>query len=295
MCLAIYKPAGKSIPTEHLEEGFLSNPHGAGFSYAINGELHSQKGFFKFNNFLKAYEKAVTKDAVALVHFRYATHGEQNEFNCHPWPACGGEYSVIHNGILNIQSTKEKSDTGHFVDEVLTPMLEKVASPDDPALRFLVESTIGSGNKILVMDVAGKVTIYNEKSGTWDEGIWYSNCGYLPVTNYYSGRFLPQYYHDSVPALQSSSKKKKSFSDDAFWSEDQRAAYPDYEGSRYVYEPITIEFTTDTEETCEFCDEHIAKGVTAYDDDEFGILCQRCYDYTDSERFANGERRKLLA
>lgn len=196
MCLAIYKPANQVVPTDHLEEGFISNPHGAGFAYVIEGRIETRKGFFTFKEFLAAYEESVTKETPALIHFRFATHGKRNEFNCHPWDVCGGEYVAIHNGILDIQSTEEMSDTGHFMDLVLTPALECFADPAHPAIKYLVEQAIGSGNKIVLMGISGEAVIYNEDAGTWDEGVWYSNCGYKSYRSSYSGRFLPDSYYN---------------------------------------------------------------------------------------------------
>src|SRR5690606_17400792 len=60
MCLAIYKPAGKVVPEEHLEEGFTSNPDGAGYAYiADDGKVHYAKGFFKYEDFIKHYNTYV--------------------------------------------------------------------------------------------------------------------------------------------------------------------------------------------------------------------------------------------
>lgn len=177
MCLAIVQPKGKSVPREYLLEGFCSNPHGAGFAYARKGEVHIRKGYFHADEFADAVAAEASKLS-ALIHFRFATHGAKGEFNCHPWELCDGRFAMIHNGILPIASTPQKSDTGHFADQVLTPALERFKSPADPALRYLVESSIGDGNKIAVLDQRGEATIYNEKQGHWHKGIWYSNHGY---------------------------------------------------------------------------------------------------------------------
>ncbi len=38
-----------------------------------------------------------------------------------------------------------------------------------------METTLGSGNKMVILDAAGFVTIYNSKLGETDKGVWFSN------------------------------------------------------------------------------------------------------------------------
>jgi len=106
-----------------------------------------------------------------------ATHGSESIANCHPFPIAGGKYAVIHNGIINILPTGDNSDTAEFCAKVLCPIARKMRL-DSPSVRFLVESTVGSGNKLCVMDGNGAVTIFNEASGHWLNGVWFSNRGY---------------------------------------------------------------------------------------------------------------------
>lgn len=189
MCLAIYKPKGLSVSKESLNNGFTSNPHGAGFAYNEAGRLVVSKGFFDFESFHKSYLEHEGKQM--LIHFRWATHGAKNEFNTHPWMVSGNGWSlaVVHNGILNVDSTEEMSDTGHFVNGWLAPLLRKHSSKlwSDPTFKKMVESYIGGGNKFCMLDNNGKVTIYNEKQGEWNGGIWYSNKGYKPSVYCNSG------------------------------------------------------------------------------------------------------------
>ncbi len=180
MCLAIYKPAGKLIPRDHLFNGFQSNKDGAGMSFNENGQLVVRKGYFDFESFYTEYLK--NEDRQMLIHFRWATHGHKNEFNCHPWLIQDKDYSVsvIHNGVISIESTDEMSDTGHFVHGWLAPLIKRHSRKlaFDPVFKKIIEEFVGSYNKVAILDSYGRFTIYNENQGAWDGGVWYSNTNY---------------------------------------------------------------------------------------------------------------------
>ena len=202
MCLAIVKNAGIDICLQYLRNGFNSNSHGAGIGYAENGKIVIKKGFFKFDDFYTEYEKV--KEKQLLIHFRQATSGEKNEFNCHPWEVetKDGHWAVIHNGVIGIQSSKEMSDTGHFVNYVLKPILERDSDFCwTMAGKFLIELAIGSYNKICILDNKGKIIILNEENGEWVDGVWYSNTGYKFDTTSqvqkYFGLGLNNFSHDN--------------------------------------------------------------------------------------------------
>ena len=181
MCIAIHKPAGKQIPEKHLKESFYSNPDGAGFAVCCPSKgFVIRKGFFDLEEFLAEFEPFAKYPA--LVHFRIATHGGISPEMCHPFTLCGGSYAMIHNGILDIKPHKGKSDTATFADSVLTPLIQQGCKVESQAFKFLLESAIGSYNKILIMDRYGKVTRFNENSGHEHKGIWYSNDSYKPLT-----------------------------------------------------------------------------------------------------------------
>lgn len=182
MCLAIYKPSNITISKDRLESGFDSNPHGAGFAYNSPNGLVVEKGFFDFKDFYEAISKQEQNQM--LIHFRWATHGEKNQFNCHPWKIEHKSWSlaVIHNGILQIESSQEMSDTGHFVHGWLEPLLKRHSRNiwKDHVFKSIAESFIGDYNKMVLMDSDGNWTIYNEEKGHWDGGSWYSNSDYKP-------------------------------------------------------------------------------------------------------------------
>jgi hypothetical protein len=195
MCLAIYKPKGVTIKKKYLRNGWDANEDGAGFAIARGGKVEIQKGFFTFKEFYSAFRQYNHAKEVAIIHFRFATHGVTNVTNCHPFAlGSGDQYAMIHNGVIDIEcSDKSLSDTAHFAELVLAPMLEAGVAFDSGALRFLVEGNIGDLNKVVILRGDGAHVIYNEKQGEWKNGSWYSNGGYK-----WSGgdwtRYLPSGY-----------------------------------------------------------------------------------------------------
>ena len=177
MCLAIYKPNGIEIAQRYLRHGFTNNMDGAGFAVCINNKIAIFKGYTTFDEFMAAYKPHATR--AAIIHFRIATHGETTTKNCHPFGLHDNRYALIHNGIINIDTKfqKEMSDTWHFAELVLSPMLKTLAF-DHPALKYLVETSIGTYNKIVMLRSDGAHVIYNEKQGAWHKGAWYSNESY---------------------------------------------------------------------------------------------------------------------
>lgn len=170
MCLAIFKPAKAVIPTEHLFNGYENNDNGCGFAYSEKGKLHIVKGLFSFKDFLAQYREH--EDCPMIIHFRWATHGNTNVTNCHPFNILNGQFAMIHNGVLPIHLTiKELSDTGNFAKLVMEPMLRNGVHPNKPAFRFLVEQAIGRGNRVALMAANGDVTIYNEDDGEYEDAI----------------------------------------------------------------------------------------------------------------------------
>lgn len=173
MCLAIYKPAGKVVPEEHLEEGFTSNPDGAGYAYiADDGKVHYAKGFFRYEDFIKHYNRYVKPEHEAVIHFRWATVGAKNTDNCHPFLAGNGGV-LVHNGpqIQNLGNS-EVSDSREFAEKIIARFNKETIE----SMKDVLEGYLGF-NKAAVLYPTG-VVLLNEKLGVWDDGIWYSNDGY---------------------------------------------------------------------------------------------------------------------
>lgn len=189
MCIAIYKPEDSVISKETLERCFNANPDGAGFMYVDNKELHMTKGYFTFNKFWDAYKKHSNKQAV--IHFRIKTHGKIDEHNCHPF-MINKSIGFVHNGIISGFGEGDKSDTNHFNEEIIKPLVAKWGNLSlfQPAIKSLIEARIGY-SKLIFLDRHGNYDIFNESKGQWDDGVWYSNGSYKPVMKFESKNQLP--------------------------------------------------------------------------------------------------------
>jgi glutamine amidotransferase len=177
MCLAIYKPANKTVDWDALAEGFASNRDGAGFAVVSNDVLQVVKGLFTFDQFREAFEPYANEQAV--IHFRLATHGLKDEDNCHPFHV-SPELVLIHNGVLDIacDQDKTKSDTWHYANLILGPMSERDRDfYNHGDMMFLGEAAIGS-NKFVFLRADGDFNIWNESLGHWHNDCWFSNRSY---------------------------------------------------------------------------------------------------------------------
>jgi len=185
MCIAIYKSADKEISKETLQECWDHNPDGAGYMYNVNGHLKVKKGYFKFEDFWKSYTNSC-QGKKAVLHFRIKTHGEINKENCHPFNI-NDNLAFVHNGIIGAVETKSdktKSDTWHFNDHILKPLINKYSDIlEADSFQLMIGDFVGS-SKLVFLDNQDNVKIFNEDKGTWDDGVWYSNTSYKPRQTY---------------------------------------------------------------------------------------------------------------
>jgi glutamine phosphoribosylpyrophosphate amidotransferase len=184
MCIAIVTLPGRHVDNAALYRGWTCNKDGAGFAYVKDGKVHIEKGLMTYNELQTKYEKAVEAfgdKSAFLLHMRVGTSGSVSKTNTHPFPirpqeGPGGAF--IHNGILFTPAGAwkgpvgdQKSDT-RVVSEALNNILRLQDVMDG---RELIGKAIGGGNKLAFLYDTGDYVIVNEKSGFWNEGIWYSN------------------------------------------------------------------------------------------------------------------------
>ena len=182
MCIAVLRKSNAVLSRETLKRCFEKNDDGAGFVFAHGRKLILEKGFFTFNKFWNAFSK-VPKNCPAIIHFRIASSGLKNKKNCHPF-LINQNCAMAHNGILHDwvgEEKDKKSDTVHFVEQILRPLLSKVPRAYlDILFQHMLEKTIDVGNKMIFLDANGRHSILREYAGEWDKkkGCWFSNDGY---------------------------------------------------------------------------------------------------------------------
>jgi hypothetical protein len=182
MCLAIFQPAGAVVPEDYLKEGFRNNPHGAGFMYFDErGELRTYKSMY-FDSFIAEYERQWAmhgQESPFAIHFRYATHGTTDITNVHPF-VMNKNVAVMHNGIIDcIITDKKMSDTAAFVRDYLGALPRNF---QDNEFLFEMVEDYTHGSKLILMtndpQAQYSAYIFNEGSGHWKDGVWYSNATY---------------------------------------------------------------------------------------------------------------------
>ena len=178
MCLLILQEKEAKIKDDLLNNAYVGNPDGVGYSYIDNGKLTTKK-YRKYNKFLSNWKSDVKEFGSIspfLLHFRLATHGlDEGTFNVHPFTVRKG-LVFAHNGIINeVADDKKLSDTQVFNRDILK-VLKKTFLQDDVLLK-LIEGFIGS-SKLVFLNNDRTYTIVNETAGHWKDGVWFSNSSY---------------------------------------------------------------------------------------------------------------------
>lgn len=239
MCIAIYKPKGTQPLWENYKAGHDSNPDGWGFAVVHNGRLIKKHGYNpdRAKSF-KAFKRAFGPygGSQALIHFRLATHGTKSTDNCHPFEVTPN-LAVIHNGIINIKCDIDaaRSDTWHYVQHVLRPMFRENPTFYLASHHRYQSEQAHSGSKFAFLNADGSYGIWNENSGVWQSGHWWSNrrfeaCTYKPITRWsYSASSSARYSQSkSTQSFMTSSTRKADAAADALdlaWDGDKGDAY----------------------------------------------------------------------
>lgn len=177
MCVIIVHQDGKWIlQKKDYHTAFENNPDGYGVMWAEDGKVMVRRGM-EWDGFKKVMMQITGKPHVT--HFRWATHGDAQKKNCHPFQVTEDVW-MMHNGIIDIPIWEEnRSDSYHFAKYVVGPFLKAYPHLYGTA-KFdeWVRTMAGRGNKFAFIRSDGKMQIVNERAGTWiNEGIWTSNLG----------------------------------------------------------------------------------------------------------------------
>ena len=184
MCLLINQPTTAPVlPAHWLSDFFDYNSDGVGVMYSENNCLIMEKILPKTDADFIAFYNAHIVGKNCAYHLRMRTHGDTDLENCHPYMVLnnaehGIDLALMHNGILSTgnKADPSKSDTWHYIRDYLRPML--AGNPEfflHPAFSKIVGDHIGSGNKFVLMDNAGRVATINQSAGVFWGGLWLSN------------------------------------------------------------------------------------------------------------------------
>ena len=168
MCVIIVRQAGKPMPSDaELKRAYMMNPHGCGF-------VSKSKKFksLNFGNFLKRLHE-VPQNENCIIHFRYATNGSVCRQNCHPFTMKG--ISFAHNGILDIVSTDDRTDSETAFRNVIYPCILQHGFDSDE-LRLTVEEVVGY-SKFALMNEKGEIRLFGDFKA--HNGLLYSNLRHL--------------------------------------------------------------------------------------------------------------------
>jgi hypothetical protein len=201
MCVILDKAVGTKLTADALaalvKEGWMANPHGAGFVRVRDDKAAWAKGFMDAPALLAAIGK-VAKDERLIVHLRYKTHGGAVPELTHPFLiATGkdhkaedgelrrGESLLIHNGSIGISVADGESDTSLVAKKFAG---QNFADPNAIAKARPVFERMG---RVLVVAVSPKGKVVVSRFGHWmvdDDfpGIVFSNDYMFPHASRFS-------------------------------------------------------------------------------------------------------------
>jgi len=198
MCIIIAKPHDVALEESTLRRCYHQNPDGYGIMFATGNKVETIKSMGTFDEFMGEYNKL--KKRTLFIHFRWRTHGDKDESNCHPFD-CGAGVHLMHNGVISVPIPDEhKSDTAAFAD-MLRPYVESrpgmVFDPKTWGAKGL--KSVTEGNRLVFLNKAGKSIFV----GRWvkdKSGARFSNSNYQPFVNTYGGGHWDQDAHAWVDA-----------------------------------------------------------------------------------------------
>jgi len=207
MCILSFMPANVPADITALRNGGLSNPHGHGWALIAKDERgreyiavgKSMDLETALEDFRVAREEH--PGGPALFHSRWATHGSQNEDNCHPFKVGDSPLTVVaHNGILpasaHPKNGDDRSDTRLFADEILCTRYRRL---DKPRAFEALGKFCGTGNKLVILTIDPRYRrnayVVNEHLGDWDKdsGIWHSNDAWRDEPYWYGKDYRSSY------------------------------------------------------------------------------------------------------
>ena len=161
MCVIIIKQKDNVMPAEVAKNSARINPHGLGIVWLDTFEVTYHKS--------REYNKLITKRPF-IAHFRYATVGEINKENTHPF-VCGANKDelLMMNGTIKGLGSAKVCDSKALANNIGSiPRQDWKKELEQYDCRFV---TINTRNR--------SFQIYNRNLYTYRDGIWYSKANVL--------------------------------------------------------------------------------------------------------------------
>lgn len=196
MCIIVAKEKNVKLPSEEvLKNCFTNNSDGAGFMYVDKNKVVIDKGYLKYDDFIKHYKKLCKKyhdfkNKALVMHFRIGTSGLNDRGNTHPYPISSNvkdlhsvksicDIGIAHNGIISDYNPKDDkkntNDTQEFIMKYLTPLYEHYRDfyKNEYILKGLEDIT---GSRLVFLTSDEK--LYYVGDFEENKGIKYSNSSY---------------------------------------------------------------------------------------------------------------------
>lgn len=183
MCILILKPKGVNLPDyATLCRCAKRNPHGFGF--AVQGSKPFKT--LDFNKFIDALYSA-DENLPMMIHFRLATHGSIKPSNCHPFRDDTNGLTFAHNGVMNIHTLADKTDSETAFKLLFSPSADRYGLTSQK-FRATVE-TIRGDSRFGIMADDGEIFAFGrffDSDGKIRNGcfkavnkLYFSNQGFM--------------------------------------------------------------------------------------------------------------------
>ena len=143
----------------------------------LNGSLENYKKKGKVSDLEHFIAGRADEGTVGIGHTRWATHGEPSDKNAHPHVSMNGDFSIVHNGIIeNYAQLKRDLQTHGYTfesdtdTEVLANLIEYFYLQDDEitseaAVQLALSKVVGAyGIAVLCKKETGKIVVARKGS-----------------------------------------------------------------------------------------------------------------------------------